>query len=248
MIKKELVFVFLVSFSLFANQDNNKNYIFTEGTGKISVKPDYVITKLGVSTINHDADSALKINNCILDSLLNTLKQFNVMETDIETYSSAFVREYKDNRDTTTFLGIKSESILKVKFYELENLEKLLNTLISKGMNVLKTYEFKHTKEDSLKRIAAQLAFDEAKQNAIAITMKSNRNLGKLLNVSYEKPNNYRVRPDFKIELSRELVLSKMGSLRGDLDLKQKQDLKYLRILIPSIEFVNDVYTKFELK
>lgn len=120
--------------------------------------------------------------------------------------------------------------------------------MISNGMNVLESYDFKNSDEDSLKRAAAQLAFIEATKNATAIAEKSNRKLGKLLNVSYEKPEDYRIQPDFKIELSRELMgldLKKRGSLKLS---KPQQELKYLRIIIPTIEFENNVYTKFELK
>lgn len=247
MTKLLLVWIVLIT-TIYAENKKESEYIFTEGYGKVETKPNYVIMKIGVSTINTAADSALIITNSIIDTLLAILQKFEIKKNDIETYSAALVREYKDRRDTTTYLGIKSECVLKVKYLELDKFENLLNLMISNGMNVLESYDFKNTNEDSLKRVAAQFAFTEAYKNAIAISEKSNRKLGKLLNVSYEKPEDYRIQPDFKIELSRELVgldLKKRGGLKLT---KPQQELKYLRIIIPTIEFENNVYTKFELK
>jgi uncharacterized protein YggE len=246
----KLLLVCTVLFTtLYAENKKESEYIFTEGYGKVETKPDYVTMEIGVTTIHMEADSALIKTNKIIDTLLSILQTYGIKKDDIETHSAALRREYKDNRDTTTYLGVKSECVLKVKYYDLDNFENLLNVMINNGMNVLQSYEFKHTAEDSLKRIAAQLAFVEANKNAAAIVGKSNRKLGKLLNVSYEKPDDYRIRPDFKIELSRDgwgLDLKKRGSL--NIGSQLQNDLKYLRIVIPKLEFENNVYTKFELK
>lgn len=234
---------------LFAKSKTDGEYIFTEGYGKIQIKPNYVEMFIGVSTTNFNADTSLIRTNMIIDTLLSILTKYGIKSENIETHSAKFIREYEDNRDTSTYLGIKNECILKVKYFDVDTFEELLNKLISKGMNVLQSYEFKHTDEDSLKRVAAQIAFTESYKNAEAISMKSTRKLGKLLNVSYEKPDDYSIRPDFVIELSRDLIGNLMGGDGGGgLRLKIRQDLKYLRIIIPTIAFENNVYTKFELK
>lgn len=245
-----LIILILLTISLYAKNEPKSEYVFTEGDGKVETKPNYVIMKIGVSTIHSNPDTALVKTNTTIDTIFSILKKYGTKSNDIETYSASFTREYKDTRDTTTYLGIKSECVLQVNYYNLDSFEILLNQMIGKGMNILKAYDFRHTEEDSLKRIAAQLAFIEASKNAGAIAQKSSRSIGKLLNVSYEKPHEYSVRPDFKIELSRELIGGLMGGYGGgrlDLNLK-RQDLKYLRIMIPTLEFENKVYTKFELK
>lgn len=242
------LFLLTLIFSLIpAREKQTDEYIFTEGKGKVEVRPNLVEMNIGVSTINFSADSALINTNRITDTILVILKKYGVEDKDIETFSSSFLREYKDTRDTSTYLGIKSEHILKVKFFKVEKFETLLNEMIGKGMNVLNYYKFKHTEEDSLKRVSAQLAFIDAQKNAKAIAEKSDRTLGRLLNVSYEKPQNYRIQPDFKIELSRKLIGSLMGGDGGSLNLRKKQDLKFLRIIIPTIKYTNEVFTKFQI-
>jgi uncharacterized protein YggE len=205
MIRTILICLVLLT-DIYAETVKVSEYIFTEGYGKVETKPNYVIMKIGVSTINKNADTALIKTNSIIDTMLIILNKFDIKMKHIETHSAALVREYQDLRDTTTYIGIKSECVLKVKYYEVEKFEDLLNLLIGNGMNVLQSYDFKYTDEDSLKRVAAQVAFVEAQKNAIAIADKSGRKLGKLLNVSYEKPDDYRIQPDFKIELSREFL------------------------------------------
>lgn len=241
----------LISF-LYAKSNNENEYIYTEGYGKVEIKPNFIIMKVGVSTINIDADSALVNTNKTIDTLLTILNNYGINENDIETYSAAFVREYRDDRDTSTYLGIKSECVLKVTYYDVTKFEVLLNEMISNGMNILESYDFKHTSEDSLKRCSAQIAFVEATKIAEAIAEKSQRKLGSLLNASFEKPDDYRVRPDFKIELHKKRRGLSYGYAAGGGGMnrndKLRQDLKYLRIIIPTIEFENNVYTKYELK
>jgi uncharacterized protein YggE len=208
-----------------------------------------VILRIGVTTVNLVADSSLENTNRIIDTIISVLHNYEIKDSNIVTYSTSFIREYENSRDTTTYLGMKSENVLNVKFTDIYKVEELLNVLIGKGMNVLDDYQFKSSVEDSVKRVCAELAFVEARKNAEAIARKSDRKLGKLLNASYEKPDDYRVRPDFQIELSRgshgSLALKKRG---GELAFKQKPDLKYLTIRVPKLTFSNTVYAKFELK
>ena len=84
--------------TLYADNKKESEYIFTEGYGKVEIKPNYVIMKIGVSTINTDADSALTKTNSIIDTLLAILQKYEIRKNDIETYSAALVREYKDRR------------------------------------------------------------------------------------------------------------------------------------------------------
>jgi uncharacterized protein YggE len=247
---KIILSMLLIAYCLYAEKkENNSEYIFTEGTGKVEVMPDYIVMRIGVSTIDRNLDSAIYATNYITDTIISILRKYKVEDKNIETYSSELVREYENNRDTTTYLGIKSEHILKVKYNDVNNVEKILNTMIGKGMNVLDYYEFGSSKEDSLKRIAAQIAYVESFKNAKAIADKSDRKLGRLLNTSFEKPEDYSIRPDFRIELSRKLIGGLMGgSDGGEPILRTRQDLKYLRIIVPLLHYENTVYSKYELK
>ncbi len=112
--KKLFLLTVILFFTVEGKNSNNDEYIFTEGTGEVSVKPDCIIIKAGVSTVHLNGNSALVKTNEITDSLLLLLHRSGVKENDIETYQSTFVREYRNRRDTSTYLGIKSEHILKV--------------------------------------------------------------------------------------------------------------------------------------
>jgi len=226
----------------------NEMYIYSEGKGKVKVKPDMISLKLGVSTVNKSADSALKSTNLVADRLMTVMTQFGIAKEAIETYRTVLKREYQNSRDTTTYLGVKSELILRVNYYNVNETEKLLNSLISAGMNVLEDYDFEHTKSDSLRRAAAEIAITDARRNAENISKKERRKLGNLLNASYERPEDFQSKADFKIGY-QDLIGNLMAGEEGGsgLELRRKGILQYLRIYVPYLSFENTVYAKFLL-
>ena len=79
---------------LFAGSKKDSEYIFTEGFGKIQVKPNYVEMFIGVSTTNFNPDTALLKTNLIIDTLLSILTKYGIKDENIETHSAKFIREY----------------------------------------------------------------------------------------------------------------------------------------------------------
>jgi uncharacterized protein YggE len=174
----------------FAGPKPEKEYINVSGEATIEVMPDYAEIGIGVTSLQLNSDSAMIETEKGVNSLFEVCKKHNI--TEIETMEFNIERKFSHEMDKKgEFIGFEVTSSYNLKITNLNNINNFLSECYKIGTNHIKWVSFKIEKQDSLKRIASGLAMEDANKNAIALIKTTKRNLGKLINASYNKPEDF---------------------------------------------------------
>jgi uncharacterized protein len=217
-------------------------FVNVSGKGSVKAYPNLVTLTFGVNKIDKRLDTAVGTTTKVANKLLAICRNYGVDERDLETVSNSLERAYKNDRDTTTYLGIKSEIIYRVKMKNVDSVNVLVNTMYRNGLNEFRGFSFGHSQQDSLKRLASILAIKDAFENANALANNSGKKIKGLLNASYEKPEDFSFQPQTR----HEGVWA--GAGMGDYWGSRSFDLEFFKIKPGILNFEIEVFAKYEIK
>ena len=130
-------------------------------TGQVTRVPDIVLIDAGVTTQAPTASEAIRSNAVKMDSLRAALRRAGIAERDVQTSAVSLNAEWRHSREQPpVFLGYRASHRLGVRFRDAANAGRILDTLVTAGVNEINGPSFQIE--------AAEAALDEARIAALA--------------------------------------------------------------------------------
>ncbi|MEW6716040.1 MAG: SIMPL domain-containing protein [Chloroflexota bacterium] len=155
------------------------------GVGKVSLSPDMASISIGVSTQNSSAKEALASNNQQTQKVIETLVVFGIDSKDIRTtdFSIYPQQEWGANGQLIgVFYHVNNTVLVTVR--ELEQLGRILDTVVQAGANNIYGIQFDLTDKSAALAEARSLAVQDAQTEAEQLAEAAGITLGLVQSIS----------------------------------------------------------------
>ncbi|WP_339611855.1 SIMPL domain-containing protein [uncultured Planktosalinus sp.] len=180
-----LALVILISGGITAQQGSKSN-VSVLGEGIVKVVPDQVKIQLSVENTGNDVIQLKNQNDKTVDAVLNYVKQFEILDKDIQTQHVRLNKSYDYNKKSYNYSASQTITIL---LKDLINYEPLISGLVEKGINRIDGIVFSSSKSEALKKEARKKAIENAKLKAEEYASVLGQSIGKAIQIS--EPSNY---------------------------------------------------------
>lgn len=173
-----------------ARAEDVARWVRTEGTGKVSVKPDVAKAWVGVDTIAETPTSALHANSDAMAKALNALQESGVTAEDIATgyvSLSSVADEYR--RGTTQGSGYRARNSVSLTIRSLEKVGAVLDRVVAAGANDLGGVRFAVASPEAAKNAAMKKALEDARRRAELYAAAGGLKLGRLMQIDESRPD-----------------------------------------------------------
>jgi uncharacterized protein YggE len=155
--------------------------INVSGSGKVYVVPDVAYINIGVHTEADTVTEALNQNNQQAQAVADALKAQGVDEKDIQTTAFNVYPQQEYGMDGTIVRRYFSvDNTLYVKVRNLQNLGKLLDTVVRSGANTINGITFDVLNREAAEKEARALAIADARAKAEEIAAEAGLTLGQI--------------------------------------------------------------------
>jgi hypothetical protein len=189
---------FIVSINQKYNTAATTNIVSFNGEGKVSAKPDVAVAYLSIVTEAVTSKAAQDANTTKSNNLITFLKNQKVADKDIKTTGYNIYPQYNYPRSgAPTIKGYQVNQTVEVKIRDLENASKILDGVVTAGVNQINQLSFEIDEPEKLKDQARQKAIDDAKSKADALKNQLGIKLGRIINFTegtYGYPMPYAVK------------------------------------------------------
>ena len=179
-----VIVFFLVSINQKLNTATTTNTVTFNGEGKVLAKPD--IAKLNFSIVTQAANSkaAQDANSAKSNEVSNFLKKQGVEDKDIRTTSYQIYpqQNYPQFGGTPKITGYQVSQNYNVTIRNLDQANKVLDGVVSAGVNQVDQLQFAIENPEALKADARAKAIADAKAKAKVLESQIGVNLGKIVN------------------------------------------------------------------
>lgn len=154
--------------------------ISVNGQGEVTVEPDIATIDLGVQTEHADSAIAQRMNQGIMNQIMNILKLEGIAETDIQTVRYAIypINEWNPELQRSEPKGFRVDNIVRVTIRDLENVGNVIDGAVDKGANSINSIQFSLSDPEKAYLQALELAVENAQSKAQAIAGAANVTLG----------------------------------------------------------------------
>lgn len=164
------------------------------GEGKIEVKPDIAIVRVGVlangTTVKAAQDELNKNINKVTEGLYS-LSSIRIDEADVKTENYNITPNIDYNDGKQTIKGYQANSTIVVKVREVDRADTIVDVATSYGANQVGGIQFEvDNKKDALNK-ARELAVSDAKKKAEDAARIAGFKLGKVINYSESEDGDY---------------------------------------------------------
>lgn len=146
---------------------DSKGTIIVNGDGKVITVPDIAVIRLGVQTDGENLAEIQSLNAQISQTVLQSLKQYDLTEIRTFQYQINKIFEYEDGRQIDR--GYSVRNIFELRTNNTEQLGMIIDTAVSNGANIVELIEFELSDPDAYYLDALRLALDNAYQKAYTI-------------------------------------------------------------------------------
>lgn len=155
--------------------------INVSGSGKVYVVPDVAYINIGVHTEADTVTEALSKNNEQAQAIADALKGMGVDAKDIQTTAFNVYPQQEYGMDGTIVRRYFSvDNTLYVKVRDLQNLGKLLDTVVRSGANTINGISFDVLDRAAAEKEARALAIADARAKAEEIAAAAGLTLGEI--------------------------------------------------------------------
>lgn len=162
----------------------NTRQMTASGTGTVYVTPDIAYVYIGVETKDASVGTALTRNNAQAQAVAAALEELGVAAEDIQT--SAFnvypSPEYSPEGEIIRTNYVVNNTVY-VTVRNLSSLGQVLDAVVRSGANTINGVEFDITNKDEAISQARQLAIEDARKTADALSTAAGVKLGRLLSL-----------------------------------------------------------------
>ncbi len=170
-----------------AQQDGQppQRTVTVSGQGRVGVRPDLAIVRLGVQTESATAAEAMDENNVRMQAVISATLEAGVEEDDIQTQSIQLYPVYRAAGDNPPELtGYQAANVVEVTVRELANLGALLDAAVAAGGNTIESIRFEVSNPDEMLAEAREAAMSDARQKAEQLTSLAGADLGQVMTIT----------------------------------------------------------------
>ncbi len=139
-------------------KDGIVNSISVSSTGEVTVMPDVGYISLGIETKKEDVKDAEEENSKIMNDIMDSLKDFDIEESDIKTVGYNIYPQYEEYNDEKPSAYAVYNTV-QVTVKKLEDMSDIIDAAVSAGANRTNSISF-----DVLDR---EESYNEALKNAV---------------------------------------------------------------------------------
>ncbi len=155
------------------------------GEGKVSTQPDVAQANIGVEVIDNDVKQASSKASEVMETLLATLEEQGIAESDIQTsyYNIWVERPYGPGGPAGETVYHVNNNVM-VKIRDLDKVATILGEAIEAGANSINSVNFSLADPSSLRSEARQQAVDNALAKAQELAALNGVEIGEVVSVS----------------------------------------------------------------
>ena len=163
---------------------NYPQEITITGEGKVFVKPDIALVKLGVKTETEKSADAVSQNNEKMNEIIKAVKTLGVDDKDIKTSAYNLYPVYDYTEKGRVFVGYTLDQQINVKIRNFDAISDILDKATEKGANTISDLQFTVDDLEKAKAEARQKAIEQAKEKASVLASQAGLTITKLVNIS----------------------------------------------------------------
>ncbi len=161
-----------------AKDDSTK--IIVSGKGIVKAAADVAYIMIAVERTEKSADQAQKIVAEKMKNIMAGLAKHGISNDKIETTQISLFPQYQYDKGKRSLIGYNARNQIKVTTDDLENIGKVIDTVVSAGATNIQNITFSVKKEAPYKKEALQKAFNDAKEKAEIIASASGLTIKKI--------------------------------------------------------------------
>ncbi len=174
---------FLVSINQKLNTAATTNTVSFSGEGKVITKPDIAVIDVSIVTEGTTSKAAQDENSRKSKTLTDFLKKQNIEEKDIKTTSYNIYPQYNYKPyEAPRITGYQVNQALQVKVRDLDITDKILDGIVSAGVNQINGFNLSIDEPEELQAQAREEAIQDAKAKAAVLQKQLGVRLGKIVN------------------------------------------------------------------
>lgn len=149
----------------------NKNVIKVNGEGTVTAVPNQASATIGVITEGKDLTQVQKQNSEIITKVVNALNSFNIPKKNIQTFDYHVDTQYDYENGKQIFRGYRVQNLLKVTIDEVNELGRVINSIIEAGANYVSNVQFNVSNPNEYYLQALKRALKNAHEKAETIVL-----------------------------------------------------------------------------
>lgn len=157
---------------------NNKNIMKVNGEGIVTAVPNQASATIGVITEGKDLTQVQKQNSEIITKVVQVLQSFHIPKKNIQTFDYHVDTQYDYENGKQVFRGYRVQNLLKVTINEVNELGRIINSIIQAGANYVSNVQFSVSNPNEYYLQALKKALKNAHEKAetIVLSLKVNWN------------------------------------------------------------------------
>lgn len=197
--KKSLLIVVTALFSIagFAQVQEFRPMVSTNGEGKVKVAPDQATIVVSIETRGTNATDVKKQNDAATEKVVKYLKSTDLPKSDVQTQRVSLNPIYDYEKKKYSYHAMQT---IEIFLRDLNKYDALMGGLTDSGINRIEKVEFKSSKLAQYEAEARKLAIAEAKKKADDYVSVVGQKVGKALTITdntqvyYPQPAMYRMK------------------------------------------------------
>lgn len=186
---KKIVLVLAILLCASFTWAEDSRTITVTGYGEVEIIPDIGNLNLGFRTMDADLAKAKDDMTAKMDALVETLKQFNISEKDIQATQLYIYPNYTSKDGETVMQGYDVSRSITIIFNDLAQTDAILDASIKAGANTFNGLNFSYSKEDDIRNDAMKKAIENANAQADFMAAGFGVKRGKVMQITTAQQN-----------------------------------------------------------
>jgi hypothetical protein len=175
----------LTFLSITASAESLQRTIVTSGQGEVSVAPDMAELNMELRAVNKDSNKAKRELDQQFNQLLNELALLNIQKKAIIASSLQLTPQYDYATEKRKFVGYRAVQKITITINKLEQLNQVLDTALTAGIDQLGRVNLKVADETSYQKQSRQQAINQSKAIAKELALAYGARLGPIIQINY---------------------------------------------------------------
>ena len=175
----------LTFLSITASAESLQRTIVTSGQGEVSVAPDMAELNMELRAVNKDGNKAKRELDQQFNQLLDELALLNIQKKAIIASSLQLTPQYDYATEKRKFVGYRAVQKITITINKLEQLNQVLDTALTAGIDQLGRVNLKVADETSYQKQARQQAINQSKAIAKELALAYGARLGPIIQINY---------------------------------------------------------------
>ncbi len=175
----------LTFLSITASAESLQRTIVTSGQGEVSVAPDMAELNMELRAVNKDGNKAKRELDQQFNQLLDELALLNIQKKAIIASSLQLTPQYDYATEKRKFVGYRAVQKITITINKLEQLNQVLDTALTAGIDQLGRVNLKVADETSYQKQSRQQAINQSKAIAKELALAYGARLGPIIQINY---------------------------------------------------------------